>query len=257
MKTLDVIKNELKKDYPSGIVNNLRMTNPTLYIKLRTYAKENNTSIKKVLEENDFIYLRNSIIKTYVEDYIALQKEFPNYKIESFYEVNNKLYYRTLSHAKSMQVSLKRYLNSLGFEYISREDITNETLEEELLKIYPNKKVKGLSSKNSKLYFRIYQIAKKENKTIGEYLNAFGFKYEDKQTKNTNTKDKEVKKTTKKKTSPKKETKSTTKKQEANKSQKKTTRKIKITTNSKETNNKPKRTYNKRKNTPITKEMEA
>ena len=55
--------------------------------------------------------------------------------ITSFYEVNNKLYYRTLSHAKSMQVSLKRYLNSLGFEYISREDITNETLEEELAKL--------------------------------------------------------------------------------------------------------------------------
>lgn len=231
MKTLDLIKTELKKEYPSGVVSNLRQMNNPLYIKLRDYAKENDTSIKEVLEKNDFIYLRKSIIRMYVEDFIELEKLYPDYKVESFYEKNSKLYYRVLSHSKSMKTSLKNYLNSLGFEYVAREDISDNSVTSELSKLYPNKKVEKLSAKNSKLYYRIYQLAKKEHMEMNEYIKKLGFEVVEAKSdeKKTSTK----KETSKKEASPKKEkatktTKKTTKVVESKKkdaSLKKTTQK--------------------------------
>ena len=175
MKTLELFEKELKKEYPSKIVSDLKRTNPELYVKLRDYSKEHNTSIKNLLEENDYVYLRKSIIRLYVDDFIELEKAFPDYKIHGFYENNNKLYYRVLSHAKVLKVSLKKYLNSLGFDYDARDGLSNNGLVKDLLILYPNKNVKNLSSTDSKLYYRVYQSAKKENLEVVPFLENLGF----------------------------------------------------------------------------------
>lgn len=192
MKTLALIEQELKKTYPTRIVSDLKRTNEDLYIKLREYSKEHNTSIKNLLEERDYIYLRKSIIRLYVDDFIELEKAFPDYKISGFYESNNKLYYRILAHAKSLKVSLKKYLNSLGFEYEAREELSNDTTKEELIKLYPNKIVKGLSAKDNKLYYRVYQQAKKENLPLNDYLVKIGFSVDSSRNKDINKDKKEV-----------------------------------------------------------------
>lgn len=175
MKTLAFIEQELKKTYPTKIVSDLKRTNEDLYLKLKEYSKEHNTSIKNLLEERDYIYLRKSIIRLYVDDFIELEKAFPDYKISGFYETNNKLYYRILAHAKSLKVSLKKYLNSLGFDYDAREELSNDSTKKDLLTLYPNKIVKGLSTKDNKLYYRVYQQAKKENLSFNDYLSKMGF----------------------------------------------------------------------------------
>ena len=100
MNTINLIEQELKKTYPTRIVSDLKRTNEDLYLKLKEYSKENNTSIKNLLESRDYIYLRKSIIRLYVDDFLELEKAFPNYKINNFYENQNKLYYRILAHAK-------------------------------------------------------------------------------------------------------------------------------------------------------------
>lgn len=182
MKTTSLFEKELRKEYPSGIVSDLKRTNEELYNKLRDYAKKNNTSIKELLEQNDYIYLRKSIIRLYVDDFIELEKAYPDYKVKSFYENNNKLYYRVLSHAKSLKVSMKKYLNSLGFEYISRDELSDDSIKNELLEMYPNNKIENLSTKNNKLYYRVYQYARKNNLTINEYLKSLGFNIDEKQT---------------------------------------------------------------------------
>ena len=185
MKTIDLIDKELRKEYPSGIVSDLKRTNNELYLKLKDYAKQNNTSIKELVEQKDYVYLRKSIIRLYVDDFLELEKRFPDYKIKAFYEVDNKLYYKILSHAKSLKVDMKKYLNSLGFDYESRNELSDEMIKKDLLALYPNKKVTNLSTTDNKLYYRIYQYSKKNNLKMEDLLKSLGFELtnEDKDTK--------------------------------------------------------------------------
>lgn len=253
MKTISLFEKELKKEYPSGIVSDLKRTNEDLYNRLKTFAKKNNTSIKELLEQNDYIYLRKSIIRLYVDDFIELEKLYPDYIVKSFYEKDNKLYYKVLSHAKSLKVSMKKYLNSLGFEYIARDELSDNLIKNELLEMYPNKKIENLSTKNNKLYYRVYQYARKNNQTIKEYLESLGFSIND--NNENNNKKKNVKQN--KNEINKKETNEEILEQPKKKrgrprkntleNEKKTNKSIKKTTKNKKSNTKT----NKKKNPPI------
>lgn len=243
MKTIDLIDKELRKEYPSGIVSDLKRTNNELYLKLKDYAKQNGTSIKELVEQKDYVYLRKSIIRLYVDDFLELEKRFPDYKIRAFYEVDNKLYYKILSHAKSLKVDMKKYLNSLGFDYESRNELSDDMIKKDLLALYPNKKVTNLSTTDNKLYYRIYQYAKKNNLTIGDLLNSLGFELSDNEIKtNKNNRrikeDKTLEKVTPvktvKKNNPKKNTKETDNKKTSTKKKPTTTNKSKESANKKE-----------------------
>lgn len=187
------IKPALKKRivalYPDNIVFNLKLMDESLYEDITNVAKENNTTVKTLLESNGFSYSRKSLPQMYIEDYNEVLPLYEDKKVESLHESHGKLYYKLLNHAKLKGFTLKQYLTSLGFEYeLKKESVFIPEIKKELEKIYKNKVIVNLSKTNPALYYKVYQSAAKENKTINVFLTEMGFSIPEKQTRHRRTK---------------------------------------------------------------------
>lgn len=177
---MSTIKPALRKRisilYPDKIVSDLKSMDNELYNSLFQMAKEENTSIKNLLEENGYSFSRKSIPQMYIEDYLEILKLYKDKKVDSLHEKDSKLYYKILTHAKLKNLTLKQYLNSLGFEYdLKKENVPITDIKKELTRLYKNKVVVNLSKLNPALYYKVYQAATKENKHISVFLRELGF----------------------------------------------------------------------------------
>ena len=87
-----------------------------------------------------------------------LNSQEKNIKLLS--DVDLKLYYKLLSHAKLINMDIKKYLAFLGFNYlVQKEEVTRESIKSELTSIYKNKKITKLSVNQPQLYNKIYKFS--------------------------------------------------------------------------------------------------
>ena len=140
MNQKELTKN-IENVFPLKIVFDLKGVDENLYEEISKAAKSKETSIKNFIEDLGFKYSRKPLGAMFAEDVEVLNKLFPNKEIVALADVDGKLYYKLLTHAKLLNMDIKRYLSFIGFNYlVQKEEITREYLLSELNKIYKNKK---------------------------------------------------------------------------------------------------------------------
>lgn len=175
MNQKEIVKN-IETVYPFRIVSDLKSTDENLYMEVSKAAKDKKSSVKTFVEELGFKYSRKPLGAICAEDVETLNKLFPDKEIKALSDVDGKLYYKLLTHAKLLNMDIKRYLNFLGFNYmVQKEEVTKESLISELNKIYKDKKITKLSVNQPQLYSKIYKFAQKENIPITKLVESFGF----------------------------------------------------------------------------------
>lgn len=169
---------KIDKLYPTGLVNGLKDKSPSLYEEAKTISKIEKTTVKNLFTENGYDYTRDNLKTIYKKDKKQLLKLFPNKVVKDLHEVDNKFYYKLLSHSKIEFDNIRDFIESLGFRY----DVYNTTenvrdIKKELKKLYSNKKVVKLSMKDHNLYSRIYKIARRKGQAVDEFVKELGFEY--------------------------------------------------------------------------------
>lgn len=206
------ISEQLDALYPEKIIYKLKKQNNLLYSKILEEASNKELSINEYLtllgffnfEDDEFI---NSLDEEELKSYKTYASNCLS-SIPSYLPVDiDKEIFRLITHFKNLGVtleqcqlitpleeavrnrivkegiSLKEYFSRN--EYIAPKTWNAPTIIDQLLNIYPDKKIVDISSNNA-LYKRVYRHAKKLDITVEEYLSNLGF--------NTNMKSSNIKK---------------------------------------------------------------
>jgi len=168
---------KIDKIYPEGYVSGLKEKCPVLYDKSKILANDEGLTIKNFFIENGYTFSRKSLKAVYAEDKEFLKILYPKNTITNLHKTDSKLYYKLLSHAKIESIELKEYVEFLGFKYSLYNESNNVVeIKSELKKLFPNKKVTKLATKNNALYCRIYKIAMKTSQSVDDFVETIGFK---------------------------------------------------------------------------------
>jgi G:T-mismatch repair DNA endonuclease (very short patch repair protein) len=106
---------------------------------------------------------------------LDLLQIYPDKEIKSITK-HVSIYSRILRYANEQNVSLSEFLENLGFKSMVQQKQT-EPIEECLLRLYPNKIVEQIKLRDSNLYDRVRDNARKNKKNIKSFLLDLGFQY--------------------------------------------------------------------------------
>lgn len=111
-----------------------------------------------------------------------LKKIYPNGIVKNITTKDSTLYHHIWEVMTKKNISLKDYIESLGFQYENgwKEELTEEEAIKFLEKLFPKKVIKNVSDiakRNMKVYSFIKQYSKKNEINVVEYLDKIGFKY--------------------------------------------------------------------------------
>ena len=169
---------ELDELYPDGIVHGLRKNRKIIFNQASSIAELQGKTVKEFFEECGYTYISVSLNKLKSKDKKDLKKIYNGKIVRDLRIKNYNLYYRILNHAKTLDLTIGEYLNQLGFEYDKYDTLRGvKVIEKELKQFYPNKKVRKLSIKSNALYSRIYKVARREGKSVEEFVVELGFDY--------------------------------------------------------------------------------
>lgn len=113
--------------------------------------------------------------------YQQLLEEYPNREVKGLYSKNYKLYKYIKAYCEKIGITIEEYITALDFVYgrkaRSIKKDRDEILRTQLLEVYPDKVIIGLTTDYRNLYGKVDNYAKQNNMTQEEYLTGLGFDY--------------------------------------------------------------------------------
>jgi hypothetical protein len=176
-KADELKRKHLKDLYPDGKVSGLRAINRSLYQMIFDISKKKNMTMNDYIVSLGFEVIDNKVIK---ENNIKNQllKLYPNKIVSGVAYGNQSLYQRLILKAQAQKISIRQYVENLGFQYKdARYSDKLENFIGRLNELYPDKIVKNFHKDEHSLYIKIFRVAKSEGLTVGDYLHKFDIYY--------------------------------------------------------------------------------
>ncbi|MHC5529517.1 HNH endonuclease [Priestia megaterium] len=113
--------------------------------------------------------------------YAQLKEMYPNGEVVSLQNKDLSLYHQVRNYGIENKMKPREVVEKLGFRHVRKkkenDDKLIERFKSELLLLYPDKIVKGLSQRNQVLYQEMHRYTKLQNITKEKFLEEIGFGY--------------------------------------------------------------------------------
>lgn len=168
------MKTKLIELFPNKKVEGISTKNQFLYREIKKYAEERNMNWVDMLSIWGYEWISQQARDEEIKN--ELLKMYPDLVVKNLRLRNVNLYNVIVNRAAKKGIKITERFKELGFEYISKNDLTDEKyLKSELEKYYPEKNTAGISSNHLNLYRNIKKLADSKQMTWRDLLNDWGY----------------------------------------------------------------------------------